>query len=147
MEYDDVVKRLTPCGLDCERCADYALGEIKGLSVALLGLLGNYQRVARMKAAGKPEFNHYAAFDEILTLFSKAACGGCRSDERKCPISCPFESCRGKGLDFCFQCPDYPCEKLFESAFGERIRQRNDRMKALGVTSYYEEWMKLPRYP
>ncbi|MDD5168299.1 MAG: DUF3795 domain-containing protein [Syntrophales bacterium] len=147
MEHTDAVRRLTPCGLDCERCADYSRGEIKVLSLRLLDILGNYRRVAGMKAAGKPEFEHYDNFVQILTSFSQAACSGCRSEEVRCPIDCPFESCRGKGMDFCFQCGDYPCPRLFESEFGKQLRKRNDRMKEIGIDAYLEERMKLPRYP
>ena len=147
MESTDVAKRLTPCGLDCERCADYDHGEIRRLSLRLLELLGNYQRVAKLKASGRPEFEHYGEFDKILRLFSQGACGGCRSDKLQCPIACPFENCRGKGIDFCFQCPDYPCEKLSAGPFGENVRRRNDRLKEIGIIPYFEERMNEPRYP
>ena len=147
MEYSDVVKRLSPCGLDCERCADYSQGEIKHLSLRLLELLGNYQRVAQMKAPEKPELEHYNAFAKILKLFSEAACDGCRSDKVQCPIICPFEPCRGKGIDFCFQCQEYPCNKLSTSEFGKRLCRRNDRMKEIGLVPYFKERMTLPRYP
>jgi len=29
MDYNDVLKHLSPCDLDCMRCADYEHGEIK----------------------------------------------------------------------------------------------------------------------
>lgn len=153
MEYADLVKQLTPCGLDCIRCADYQDGEIKQLSSKLLGLLGNYARVAKMKAARKPEFEHYDKFISILSSLADGLCCGCRLEETiklvSCPINCPLKDCSDKGVDFCYQCDDYPCEKLklMNSNFGEYVRQRNDRMKEIGVAAYYNERFKQPRYP
>ncbi len=41
MNYEDVVRRLAPCGLGCSRCADYENGEIRELSLRLIQLLGD----------------------------------------------------------------------------------------------------------
>jgi len=49
MDYPDIVKQLTPCGLDCGRCADLKGEEISTLSTKMIELLGNYSRVAQMK--------------------------------------------------------------------------------------------------
>lgn len=147
VNHNDVIQKLTPCGLDCERCANYRGGEIQQLSQKLLASLGNFARVAKMSIAVKPEFEHYDHFISILTHFAGGPCNGCRSEEVNCPVKCPFEPCRSKGIDFCFQCPDYPCDSLSGSKFGEASRQRNDRVKELGVKTYYEERLKVHRYP
>lgn len=147
MEYPDVLKRLAPCGLDCSRCADYESGEIKRLSLSLLQALGNYNRVAKMKLDKKPVFNHYHQFEEILSSFSQASCSGCRGDNVLCPIDCTAKTChKEKGVDFCFQCADYPCEKQFSGRLRERWKGINDRMKEVGVIQYYNEQKRLPRY-
>jgi hypothetical protein len=52
MNYDDVLKHLSPCGLDCTRCVDYRDGRIKELSLTLRELLGDYDRVARPTCVG-----------------------------------------------------------------------------------------------
>lgn len=151
MEYQDFISQLTPCGLDCIRCADYQNGEIKQLSSKLVELLGNYSRVAQMKAASKPEFEHYDQFLAILRSLAEASCCGCRLEETiklvSCPIDCPIKECSDKGVDYCFQCADYPCEKLMSSGFGEWTRQRNDRIKEIGITAYCDERFKKHRYP
>lgn len=149
MEYNDVLKHLAPCGLDCSRCADYEHGEIKQLSTKLLQVLGNnYGRVAKMKIEKNPIFNGYTQFEEILTSFSRASCGGCRSENLQCPITtCSAKTCyKEKGVDYCFQCNEYPCEKQFTGRLRERWKQINDRMKEIGVVEYYHEQVKLPRY-
>jgi len=148
MEYGEVLKYLSPCGLDCARCADYEQGEIKQLSSRLVELLGNYGRVAKMKEELNPIFKNYPVFAEILKNFAGASCGGCRSENVQCFIVCEAKDCcREKGLDFCFQCGEYPCEKQFS---GRRLRElwkkKNDRMKEIGVVQFYNEQKNLPRY-
>jgi predicted RNA-binding Zn-ribbon protein involved in translation (DUF1610 family) len=74
-------------------------------------------------------------------------CYGCRSDKRGpyCQ-TCKMSACSAeRGIDFCVQCPDYPCEELkqFQSAMPHRIELWDDleRIKAVG----YEEWLKEKR--
>jgi len=148
MEYEDVVERLGACGLDCSRCADYQNGEIKLLAQRLVQVLGNYERVAQMKAIDKPIFNNYAYFKEILDSFAQASCSGCRGDDVQCPLTtCSARTCvKEKGVHFCFECNEYPCGKQFSGRLRERWRNINDRMKEIGVVEYYHEQLKSPRY-
>lgn len=149
MQYAEIVKHLAPCGLDCGRCADLRGGEISVLASRLLGLLGNYGRVAALKSQERPEFAGYGQFEAVLAGFSAAACGGCRGDNITCPLDCLAKTCsREKGVDFCFQCAEYPCEGQFA---GIPLRKRwmalNDRMKEIGVEAFYEEQLQTHRYP
>ncbi|HNX29678.1 MAG TPA: DUF3795 domain-containing protein [Syntrophomonadaceae bacterium] len=147
MDYNEAVVRLAPCGLDCSRCADYAGGEIQKLSTRLGELLNGYLRVAKVKESIKPVFKGYPQFEEVLKLFSQAACSGCRGDNVLCPIECVAGICtREKGLDFCFQCEEFPCSKKIDTQIKERWLRLNLRMKELGVEEFYEEQRKLPRY-
>ncbi|GBF34973.1 hypothetical protein DCCM_4094 [Desulfocucumis palustris] len=148
MDYDEVLKQLSPCGLDCGRCADYENGEIRKLSAKLLQALGkNYNIVAKMKSDKNPIFKNYSNFKEILSSFSQASCTGCRGENDLCPIQCTAKICnREKGIDFCFQCTDYPCDKQFSGKLKELWITINNRMKEIGVVEYYFEQVKLPRY-
>jgi len=148
MKYEDVLQHLAPCGMDCNRCADYQNGEIKHLSQRLADLLGYYKPVAKMKAEGKPIYNNYPDFEEILKSFANASCSGCRGDNVQCPLTtCSAKTCqKEKGIDFCFQCHEYPCDKQFSGRLRERWKNINDRMKEIGVSEYYCEQLKLPRY-
>lgn len=147
MEYEDVLRHLSPCGLDCVRCADFQPGRIRQLALELRDLLGNYYRVAKLKAAHNSVFGQYPSFADILSQLSNASCGGCRSDDVRCPISCGVKTChKEKGVDFCFQCEEFPCNPPMESALKERWKNRNDRMLEIGVVPFYEEQVKLPRY-
>ena len=147
MEYKEVVRRLAPCGLDCSRCADYAGGEIQNLSTRLSGLLKGYSRLAKVKEAIKPVLTGYPQFAEVLNSFSQAACSGCRGNNVLCPVECVAGVCsREKGVDFCFQCGEFPCSKKIDIQTQERWLKFNLRMKEIGVEEFYQEQSKLPRY-
>ncbi|TEB13951.1 hypothetical protein Psfp_03301 [Pelotomaculum sp. FP] len=147
MEYKEAVRRLAPCGLDCSRCADYAGGEIRKLSVRLVELLNGYLRVARVKEAIKPVFTGYPQFEEVLKSLTQAACSGCRGDNVLCPIECVAGVCsKEKGVDFCFQCEESPCSKKIDTQIQERWLRFNLRMKEIGVEDFYQEQSRLPRY-
>jgi len=148
MNYERILNYLAPCGLDCGRCADYRNGEIKELSLKLLSKLGNYSKVAKIKSNKLPIFENYFHFETILTSFSKASCSGCRGDNVLCPLdNCAAKTCyKEKGVDFCFQCTEYPCEKQFSGRLRDRWIEINNRMKDIGVIEYYKEQSKQPRY-
>ena len=148
MNYADVLNYLAPCGLDCGRCADYDQGEIKELSRKLLKNLGNYSRLARIKSNKLPIFENYDYFESILTQFSKASCNGCRGNNVICPLeNCSAKNChKAKGVDFCFQCDEYPCEKQFSGRLRDRWIEIIDRLKVIGVIEYYKEQSYRPRY-
>jgi hypothetical protein len=74
-------------------------------------------------------------------------CRGCRSTERgpycsKCKmISCSAE----RGIDFCIECAEYPCDDLkrFQSERPHRIELFDD-LKQIGAMGY-EHWLKTSR--
>jgi len=147
MDYAQVIKKLSVCGLDCSRCADYEGGEIKALSAKLLDLLKGYERLAAIKSNFNPIFKEYGKFRELLEVFANSSCGGCRSEKVKCPVDCQAKTChKEKKVDFCFQCHEFPCDKQFEGMSRERWMEKNKRMKEIGVINFYIEQSKLSRY-
>jgi hypothetical protein len=74
----------------------------------------------------------------------ESTCRGCRSGKRLpyCE-KCKMSACAAqRGLDFCSECEEYPCEDLtrFQSAMPHRIELWNnlDRIKSVG----YEQWLQ-----
>ena len=101
MEYAQVIQKLSACGLDCSGCADYQNGEIKELSAKLLDLLKGYDRLVKIKSKLNPDFKEYGKFKGLLEIFADASCGGCRSENVKCPIDCHARTChKDKKVDF-----------------------------------------------
>jgi hypothetical protein len=147
MEYSTILKVLAPCGLNCGKCQAYVDGDIKQHATELKRLLGSFDTYAERFSRFQPAFKNYPSFKEMLTIFSQANCKGCRQGDCKYP-NCGVASCsKQKGVDFCFQCPEFPCEK---SNFDPNLKQRwiamNERMKEAGVEAYFQESKDLPRY-
>ena len=117
------------------------------LSLELINLLGSYGRIAKLKEEIIPLFNSYPNFENVLNYFSTVSCSGCRGKNVQCFLNCIAKTChKEKGVDFCFQCNDYPCQKQITGPLGERFKKLGDRMKEIGVVEFYKERVKLPRY-
>ncbi len=147
MTYDEIRKILAPCGLNCMKCQAYAGGDIKSHAMELKRLLGSFDSYAGRFSRFLPVFKNYPAFKDLLNQFSQANCRGCRSGDCKYP-NCGVASCyKLKGVDFCFQCAEFPCSRTnFDPNLHQRWLTMGRRMKELGVEAYYEETKDKPRY-
>jgi len=147
MTYDDILVVLAPCGLNCGKCMSFVDGEIKRTSAKLLESLGSFDDYARRFSKFWPVFENYSQFKSLLEFFSQASCGGCRVGDCKYP-NCGVAKCyKEKGVDFCFQCNEFPCEKSnLDENLKERWIKMNKRMKEIGVEEYYKESQNIPRY-
>ena len=150
MNYEFIKSRLAPCGLHCGKCFAFDEGDISRLSKELKYSLGNFEIFAErfVNMLDEPLFLKYPDFKEMLAFFSKGKCKGCRKE--KCVIfkNCKVRDCsERKGVDFCFECPDFPCK---DTGFDENLQKRretiNYKMKEDGVESYYNEIKDKPRY-
>ncbi len=147
MDYKEILKDLAPCGLSCRKCFAYNKGKIGSHSRELQKLLGNFDVYAERFSTFLPEFKNYPEFKEMLQYFVQGDCKGCRNGTCKWP-DCGVTACfQEKGVDFCFQCHEFPCEKTkFDPHLKKRWIQMNNRMKEIGVEGYYEETKGQPRY-
>jgi len=145
--YEQVVERLAPCGIDCERCVMCSRGRVKNLSTDLAEALEGFQNMAPRVADRFPVLQHYDRFMEILGLLAGASCAGCRDGGGVLPF-CAARTCfREQGVDFCYQCAEYPCQRNdYPENLVQRWRTCNDRMREVGVERYCEESLEKPRY-
>jgi hypothetical protein len=90
---NEKVVMVSPCGVDCEDCIAHLAKENTPERTRLLG--------AGFKAETLP-------------------CPGCRPLQGKCPViggSCETYACfEKKGITFCYECSQFPCDKLTPSA-------------------------------
>ena len=147
MKADEIVKVLAPCGLNCLKCMAYAKGDIRRHACELQRRLGAFDAYAARFAQFDTAFEDYPAFKKMLERFEQASCRGCRAGDCLYP-NCHVARCsRDKGIDFCFQCDEFPCEK---TNFDPHLRQRwiamNTSMKEKGLEAYVAETKDLPRY-
>ncbi len=76
-------------------------------------------------------------------------CDGCRTAKRcfYCETKCTMAKCAaGKGVDFCGDCPDYPCNdlKTFQAEAPHRIElwRSQERIKEVGYEKWYAEMIE-----
>ena len=147
MEYNAILHSLAPCGLNCQKCLNHTEGEIAHHSIELQKLLGNFDVYAERFSNFHPVYGNYPSFKKLLSYLAEPDCRGCRQGICKYP-DCGVAECYGKkGVDFCFQCDEFPCGKTnFDPHLKARWIKMNNRMKEIGVESYYEETKDICRY-
>lgn len=145
--YQEIVERLAPCGIDCERCVMCSQGRVRRLAADLAEALRGFENMAPRVADRIPGLLEYDRFADILEFFAGASCAGCRAGGAALPF-CAARTCfREKGVDFCFQCDEYPCGRnSFPENLHARWREHNDRMREVGVERFYRESLERPRY-
>lgn len=150
MTYEEILDAVGPCGLSCEKCFAYAEGDIRQLSLKLKEKLGNFGPFAKRfeTLLGGPIFAKYPDFNEMVEYLTSENCKGCRDENCKLFSSCGVRPChQQKGVDFCFQCADFPCQN---TNFDEDLRTRwtalNKRIQDVGIETFYEETRDKPRY-
>jgi len=147
MEYQEILSFLAPCGLSCRKCFAYSKGEIGHHSKKLQELLGNFDIYAERFSRFLPQFKNYPSFKKMLAYFAAPDCLNCRQGTCKY-ANCGVVDCyQKKGVDFCYQCDEFPCNKNnFDPHLEKRWLQMNSRMKEIGVEAYYEENKDVCRY-
>ncbi|MCG8411048.1 MAG: DUF3795 domain-containing protein [Bacteroidales bacterium] len=150
MDYEKIKEKLAPCGLHCGKCFAYEEGDIVKYSKTLKNNLGSFEVYAKrfVDLLDKPVFEKYPDFKDMLECFAISDCSGCRKEVCKLFKDCKVRLCsENKGVDFCFQCPDFPCENTgFDEHLYKRSININIRMKEIGVDNYYEEIKNKSRY-
>lgn len=147
MSYEEILQRLAPCGLNCTKCLMHEGGEIRATAGRLKDLLGSFDRYAERFSSFMPVFRNYPQFKDLLAHFTTGDCKGCRKGMCRYP-GCIVPSCsRERGVDFCFQCSEFPCTRItFDPDLRRRWLEMNTRMKEVGVEAFYAETRDLPRY-
>lgn len=132
-------KLVTACGLYCGNCAIHN-GAISDSAATLRRLLESHG-LSKETMAYIPGTDWYEGFDRGLTWCTdKVKCGGCRSEARFNPM-CELQKCvvQQKGLDFCFDCGEFPCDIVtkFEQEFFPCVETLR-KIKEAGVA----EWVR-----
>ena len=105
MNIAERINLVAPCGIDCGICEMHTCVEGSEL-------------YAKFIARGIPK--------------EKIPCKGCRSIEGLCPViqdKCDTFTCvTAKGVDFCYECNEFPCLKLHPSADRADILPHNQKV-------------------
>ncbi len=147
MDKEAIARRLAPCGLDCGRCLNHPESPISRLAGELKEELGGFGERAAFFAKLDPVFAEYAAFEAVLDRFAGAVCSGCRTGKCLLGECVPQKCVKEKGVDFCFQCAEFPCENPgFEGPLKERWLQNNQKMREMGIEAFFALTLSRPRY-
>lgn len=121
---EDKIQMVTPCGYCCLACPGYINSTCT-------------DEIAIQKEAIRANLT----VDKLLR-----SCSGCRPNKGQPygDIICQTYDCcvNKKGLDFCFQCPDFPCLKLAPISERAEVRRHNTKiysllmLKKLGLDEY-----------
>ena len=121
----DYFNLTSPCGLDCFNCQLYQAGT---------------DEAVRAKLA-----------DRLKIPPETAVCKGCRNQDGKVPAIGRFKPCRiykcavVHGLDFCGDCPDFPCDHFHPVADQADRRPHNTKVfnccliKKMGLEKWASE--------
>ncbi len=120
---------VSPCGVDCGSCLAHTVKEDDKIIIDKLVSLG-------IKREDIP-------------------CKGCRPLKGHCPTingDCEnYECSKNKGVDFCFECGDFPCSKLMPAADRANTLVHNMKMfnlcfiKKHGLDKWLEETPKIKK--
>ena len=150
MNYEQIKASLAPCGLSCEKCFAHVDGDVRRHSLSLKETLGNFEPYAQRYETllGGPVFKKYPDFKEVLDYFASENCHGCRNEQCKLFKNCGVRSChQEKGVDFCYQCDQFPCTKThFDDNLYKAWVRINEIIKSKGIEQYYEITLRCPRY-
>jgi hypothetical protein len=150
MTYENVLNALGPCGLNCEKCFAHVDGEIRKYSLKLKEKLGNFESYAKRfeTLLDNPIFEKYADFKIMLDYLASVNCNGCRKENCKLFTDCGVRIChQQKGLDFCFKCEDFPCNRTnFDKNLQKRWIKLNNQIREQGIEAFYTETINKPRY-
>jgi hypothetical protein len=147
---NDLTDKFGPCGLLCEKCFAYNNGSIRHCAEQLKMALGKFDNYAKrfVTLLDEPVFTKYADFKELLNLFSKGNCQGCRKQACHLFKDCNVRQCyKNKKINYCFECDDFPCDS---TGFDENLKQRwlkiNQTIREMGLENYYNSIKDKPRY-
>jgi hypothetical protein len=128
------LRLVTYCGLYCGLCSNKNRIPRKAQELQDTMRKEGYERWAQEIPGFKP-------FWEFLSGLAKGGPGGtCREGTCGAPF-CAIRKCaRGKKIDICVECAEYPCKKIAGVAKGyPTLLADGKRMKEIGVEAWIKE--------
>jgi len=158
MEKNELLRRVAPCSLMCYTCPGCQNGAISRVAAQLCTYFEGYYDFndANLPQQYRGWLDEFKAFEERLKRFTNAKCPTCRQAPEKfggCIAGCVVRECyTQKGVDFCAECDEFPCEKAISFFAGINAVIRTDweagnrRIQEIGIEQYYDEKKDISHY-
>lgn len=146
--YGDIRKKVAPCGLLCYTCTGFAEGAIPQASKALLRYLDGYSEFLEQQS--HPDKPAVDTALRALAFWAGNDCPGCREGgDHRCMLEgCTVRECtKGKGIDFCAECAEFPCGEPHPSkVFLKAWKKANSRIREIGAEGFFQEEKEVSHY-
>ena len=133
-DYEKESELVAYCGIYCRLC-DYFTGRIRNSARNLLDVVKSHGELKLFADTAKAfDFDNFVKGLEWISKEISPCVGGCKGGGGW--EECPFRKCSiEKGLTFCYECSDFPCETL--KKYPKHIQELN-RIRKLGL----EGWIR-----
>lgn len=137
-DYEKESELIAYCGIYCRLC-DYYTGRIRDSVKDLLEIVKSHSELKLFADTAKAfDFENFVKGLEWLSNETSPCIGGCRGGGGW--GDCPFRKCCiEKGLKFCFECEDFPCDMVKQ--YGNRVKVLNEIVE-LGVENWIRKQLK-----
>ncbi|MCJ7508517.1 MAG: DUF3795 domain-containing protein [candidate division Zixibacteria bacterium] len=143
MDYQkEKMTHISYCGSYCHTC-DWFTGRIKKTAKKCLDMIKYYDGF-------KKWFENKVDVDNLLSglqiLADTSICSGCKTEAGQQNDRCGIrQCCFGKGLNFCYECKDFPCQTLKTNPGVMKFRTLENlkEMKEKGIKEWIDQqWEK-----
>lgn len=129
MEKQKLLELTAPCSLLCYTCTAYKDGPVGECAKKLYSYLDGFGEMRGQFLSEEGRKTWMAQFVEFCSTLQHigGVCPGCRMEAGPgCIQGCPVPGCISeKGVDFCGECPEFPCQKA-----GDFFTAQNPRIAA-----------------
>ncbi len=129
MEKQKLLELTAPCSLLCYTCTAYKDGPVGECARKLYSYLDGFGEMRGQFLSEEGRKTWMAQFVEFCSTLQHigGVCPGCRMEAGPgCIQGCPVPGCISeKGVDFCGECPEFPCQKA-----GDFFTAQNPRIAA-----------------
>lgn len=151
MDKNLLLRYIAPCSLCCYSCPALKDGAIAKCSQKLCQYYEGYYdfndaNIPNEYRGWLPELKK---FTDTLVQNANASCPSCREQPetaKGCIPDCYVRNCyKIKGVDYCAECVEFPCEgalaffKGINEIIGQDWINGNERIKKVGIDQYFDE--------
>ncbi|MEA4823907.1 MAG: DUF3795 domain-containing protein [Clostridiaceae bacterium] len=157
MTAEELKNAVGPCSLMCYTCFGYRKGGVPHYASKLLELYKGWYS-GHVKGYGDTpteqqteKLKRIKIFNEMLReLISQPNCSGCHTcggEGGGCIPGCIIPGCaKNHHVDFCAQCPEFPCEKGIPEHIRKAWLDGSRYIQEHGLEEYFEEHKHIAHY-